>query len=126
MELDAVIKQFGGQSALAQQLGIRQSAIAYWVKKGSIPAKWHQKIATLAQQNNLIIDFEKSTALNQNPEIFDAQTKSVSTSTEELPTRQFLFYVSEQTGVRIQVAVGNETIWASQKGMAEIYSKAMN
>lgn len=33
----------------------------------------------------------------------------------------FLFYASSDGTVKVQVVVGNETVWASQKGMAEIF-----
>ena len=33
----------------------------------------------------------------------------------------FLFYSSDDGSIKVQVAVGNETVWASQKGMAEIF-----
>lgn len=66
----------------------------------------------------MIIDFYESTNTYQNQEIFDNQPKLVSNNLKQLPACQF-FYVSEQTGVRIEVVIGNETIWATQQGMAK-------
>ena len=37
-------------------------------------------------------------------------------------TAQFLFYSSTDGTVRVQVLTGGETVWVSQKGMAEIFS----
>lgn len=67
----------------------------------------------------MIIDFYESTNTYQNQEIFDNQPKLVSNNLEQLPACQFLFYVSEQTGARIEVVIGNETIWAKQQGLAK-------
>lgn len=35
---------------------------------------------------------------------------------------QFLFYASNEGTVKVQVILGDETVWASQKGMAEIFN----
>lgn len=44
-----VISKFGGQRALATALGKPQSTIQYWARAGTIPAKWHAPLITLAQ-----------------------------------------------------------------------------
>lgn len=36
-------------------------------------------------------------------------------------TSQFLFYAAPDGNVKVQVVLGDETVWASQKGMAEIF-----
>lgn len=43
-----IISKFGGQSALADALGTKQSTVQYWAKKGAIPVKWHTQIASAA------------------------------------------------------------------------------
>lgn len=43
-----IISKFGGQSALADAIGTKQSTVQYWAKTGSIPAKWHTPIVTSA------------------------------------------------------------------------------
>jgi hypothetical protein len=43
-----IIAKFGGQSALAAALSTKQSTVQYWAKKGSIPAKWHANIMSVA------------------------------------------------------------------------------
>ena len=39
----------------------------------------------------------------------------------EQSASQFLFYASADGDVRVQVVAEDETVWASQKGMAEIF-----
>jgi len=48
-----VIKKFGGQSALANFIGKRQSTVQHWAKSGIIPAKWQRELLSLAQQHNI-------------------------------------------------------------------------
>jgi hypothetical protein len=48
-----VIEKFGGQSALAEMLGRRQSTIQHWTKTGLIPAKWHEQLLNLARQRGV-------------------------------------------------------------------------
>ncbi len=48
-----VVNKFGGQTQLAEVLGIRQSAVSYWVKTGNIPAKRHAAILRAAGERNL-------------------------------------------------------------------------
>ena len=56
MNVRKIVDKFGGQTALAELVGVKQSAIAYWVKKGGIPSKWHSKIMSLANENGVLID----------------------------------------------------------------------
>lgn len=44
-----IVAKFGGQSALASMLGKGQSTVAYWVKTGTIPAKWQALILDAAE-----------------------------------------------------------------------------
>ncbi|MDD1463662.1 helix-turn-helix domain-containing protein, partial [Dolichospermum sp. ST_sed2] len=55
MNVKELIKKFGGQSVLAEKLGIGQSAVAYWVKKNAIPSKWHSQLLSLAGSLNVDI-----------------------------------------------------------------------
>ena len=48
-----VIGKFGGQVALAELIGKRQSTVQYWSSKGSIPGKWHGKLLELAAAKGL-------------------------------------------------------------------------
>lgn len=48
-----VVQKFGGQSALADLLSKKQSTIQYWVKTGTIPAKWHRQLLDLAQERGI-------------------------------------------------------------------------
>lgn len=45
-----VIAKFGGQKPLAELLGKTPSTVSYWVKAGTIPAKWQRKILDLAKE----------------------------------------------------------------------------
>jgi predicted transcriptional regulator len=131
MIVKELIKKFGGQSALAERLGIGQSAVAYWVKKNAIPSKWHSQLLSLA--HNLGVDIlavdliavdlsdmrANEVAMSQVSGI--EQKSSFETNEEATGAQQFLFYASDNGTLKIQVLLGDETVWASQKGMAEIF-----
>jgi myo-inositol-1-phosphate synthase len=51
-----VIRRFGGQSALAQLLGRRQSTVEHWAAAGRIPAQWHQPLLELARQRGIVLE----------------------------------------------------------------------
>lgn len=54
--VDTIIERFGTQSALADALGIRQSAVAAWKKRGSIPSRQQQEILKAARHSNVKIE----------------------------------------------------------------------
>jgi hypothetical protein len=138
MNVKMLVKKFGGQSALAAQLGIGQSAIAYWVKKDSIPSKWHESLLSIAQTNGidilatdlLSVNMDRSDSLND-ASASHGRLSSSSTTPDSRPSKlnlaipsgaeQFMFYAGENGITRVQVLLGDETVWASQKGMAEIF-----
>ncbi|OYD82521.1 Cro/CI family transcriptional regulator [Azospirillum brasilense] len=49
-QADVIIQKFGTQTALAEAVGVRQSAVAAWKKRGFIPAR--QQPAVLAAARN--------------------------------------------------------------------------
>jgi myo-inositol-1-phosphate synthase len=51
-----VIRRFGGQSALAQLLGRRQSTVEHWATTGRIPAQWHQPLLQLARERGIALE----------------------------------------------------------------------
>ena len=53
---ERVIRRFGGQSALAQLLGKRQSTVEHWARTGRIPAQWHQALLALARQRGISLE----------------------------------------------------------------------
>ena len=128
-----IAKLFGGQTALAKLVGIQQSAVAYWVKSNSIPSKWHAQLLDLASSNGialqaadliqggvdaLIINNRQSA---DNTLIHTTEQEASSLDATPASNSHFLFYASNDGTVKVQVAVGSETVWASQKGMAEIF-----
>lgn len=140
-----VIEKFGGQTALARLLGINQSAISYWVKKGVIPAKWHSQLLDIADQNDVHLEPADFIA-GEEPALAEAKTnKSVTVASNNLipdvskpqvigspaipeidlgesqQKSHFLFYASSDGTIKVQVVVENESVWSSQKGMAEIF-----
>ena len=142
MNTREIIKLFGGQTALAKLVGIQQSAVAYWVKSNSIPSKWHGQLLDLAplqgialQASDLIQGSANVANIKNNQNISDAVTQAAGssgagladeTSTPALEATpasnsHFLFYASSDGTVKVQVVVGNETVWASQRGMSEIF-----
>ena len=142
MNTREIIKLFGGQTALAKLVGIQQSAVSYWVKSNSIPSKWHGQLLDLAslqgialQASDLIQGSANVANIKNNQNISDAVTQAAGssgagladeTSTPALEVTpasnsHFLFYASSDGTVKVQVLVGSETVWASQRGMSEIF-----
>lgn len=128
-----IIKLFGGQTALAKLVGIQQSAVAYWAKSNSIPSKWHAQLLDLAlsqgvelQAADLIQGGVDASIINSYQNVGDAlasPSEHDASALDAAPASNshFLFYASSDGTVKVQVVVGNETVWASQKGMAEIF-----
>lgn len=118
-----VVGKFGGQSALAGLIGKRQSTVGYWVKTGTIPAKWHTKLLTLAAEKGISLNSDDFIHKSYMPTSFSdiEQTEDALNIPIELQQTNFLFYSSSDGSIKVQVAVGDETVWASQKGMAELF-----
>ncbi len=53
---ERIISRFGGQTALANALGRRQSTIQHWARTGRIPAQWHRVLMTLARERGIILE----------------------------------------------------------------------
>ncbi len=53
---ERVIRRFGGQSALANLLGRRQSTIEHWASTGRIPSQWHGPLLALARQKGIVLE----------------------------------------------------------------------
>jgi myo-inositol-1-phosphate synthase len=53
---ERVIRKFGGQSALAQLLGKRQSTVEHWAQTGRVPAQWHQPLLNLARERGINLE----------------------------------------------------------------------
>lgn len=129
MHAKELVKKFGGQTDLAKELGVGQSAIAYWVKTGKVPAKWHEKLLAIA--NNKGIDINAVDLLGvdlkntDSLENIDNRSK-LDNDNNEYPffdngSSNFLFYESETGITKVQVLLGDETVWATQQGMADIF-----
>jgi myo-inositol-1-phosphate synthase len=69
-----VIARFGGQSALANLLGRRQSTIEHWASIGRIPAQWHGPLMSLARQKGIVLE-AKDFVASQSHEIAPATGK---------------------------------------------------
>ena len=131
MNVKEFVKKYGGQAVLAERLGIGQSAISYWVKKNAIPSKWHSQLLSLASSlgvdilaSDLIAVDLSANGSHQTAAMPARQNERQSTAlmrSETNGAEQFLFYASEKGTLKIQVLIGDETVWASQKGMAEIF-----
>ena len=59
---ERIIRRFGGQSALARLLGRRQSTIQHWAATGTIPARWHSTLLSLARQEGILLEPKDFTA----------------------------------------------------------------
>jgi len=53
---ERIIRRFGGQSALANLLGKRQSTVEHWANTGRIPAQWHRPLMSLARQRGVVLE----------------------------------------------------------------------
>src|SRR5215472_17897326 len=53
---ERVIRRFGGQSALAQLLGRRQSTVEHWAETGRIPSQWQQPLLVLARHQGIALE----------------------------------------------------------------------
>ena len=130
MSAKKIVDKFGGQTALAKLLGIGQSNVAYWVQKGVIPSKWHTKLLSLGLQNSIDIsasDFISSDSNsfaheNSNLNTKDYNKETPVTQISEAMNSKFMFYASDNGALKIQVILNDETVWASQKSMAEIFN----
>lgn len=125
MDVRKLVESFGGQTALAGLVGINQSAVAYWVKKGAIPSKWHSRILELAIDKGVRLEASdlvarpSATGIGQGiPAPAHQETRAEFDGGQLAP---FMFYASAEGAVRVQLLVQDETLWASQRGMAEIF-----
>jgi hypothetical protein len=132
MNIKNIVDLFGGQTRLAQAAGVRQSAVAYWVKKGAIPEKWHAAILASARAHAIelephqlrsasaiVVEKPQEPAVrNQAPEALPSQALVADVAK---PAHNFMFYSAASGKVRVQVMISGETVWASQRGMAEIF-----
>ena len=126
-----IVDKFGGQTALDGLLGKGQSTVAYWVKAGVIPAKWHAQLLLLAQQNGVqlepldlmgAVSEAAAKTIQAAPDTFsEAMTATFDESASGGEVAPFMFYSASDGAVKVQVMLEGETVWASQKGMAEIF-----
>lgn len=126
-----IIERFGGQTALAKLLGKGQSTVAYWAKTGIIPAKWQPELISIAIKNGINLsahDFVGSTNIqDESGKQAESVVISSDKNTYEIPLEPiienspFMFYAASDGAIKVQVLVGDETVWATQQGMAEIF-----
>lgn len=128
MRATAIIERFGGQSALARLIGKGQSTVAYWAKSGVIPSKWVPTLIELANDRNLNLsasDFFDGPK-GPKPIVIEATASAQGASTAEFAsetpaTSQFLFYAAANGPMKVQVLVRSDTVWTTQRGMADIF-----
>ena len=53
---EKIIQRFGGQSALANLIGKRQSTVQHWAKTGRVPSQWHETLISLARQRGISLE----------------------------------------------------------------------
>ena len=53
--VEEVINRFGSQQRVAELLGIWQTAVSGWVRRGAIPAKRQQELLTIAQREGVTL-----------------------------------------------------------------------
>lgn len=139
-----MVKKFGGQTSLAAMIGTGQPTVAYWVKVGRVPAKWQPILLQLAQARGIDLNAEDFIMAAQNFEAEAVPSNSTASKNSRLDVElsnlmegginnhpveftkgeeqsHFLFYASHDGTIKVQVIIGDETVWATQKGMAEIF-----
>lgn len=127
MDAKSVIEKFGGQSALSRLIGRGQSTVAYWAKTGVIPAKWHSQLIELAREHKVGLTVHDLVPVGTPEPAREADPLRSEVAVRSLvPEPQpdgspFLFYTSEDGTVKVQVVVGEESVWASQRGMCEVF-----
>lgn len=133
MHAKIIIAKFGGQTPLATKLGKGQSTVAYWAKTGVVPAKWQPLLLQLAAREGVALsadDFVYSTELEQGIAPTDPSALEPSHATDLAATGQdapeadsapFLFYTAGDGVVKVRVIVDAETVWATQRGLGEIF-----
>lgn len=123
MTIKNIVQRFGGQTALAKRIGINQSGVAYWVKTGNIPSKWHPMLLEIAQSSGISLDASELTFQDKSTAVPGVSSANLAMSqySPVASLTPFMFYASNDGSVRVQVMLGDETVWASQKGMAEIF-----
>jgi hypothetical protein len=85
---ETIIAKFGTQQKLAEALGIRQSNVSYWVKAGSIPAKWHLRLLALAQEKGIVLspaDFLSDPIILESEVVVEEESEASKKSTKERP-----------------------------------------
>lgn len=124
MDAREIIARFGGQSRLAKLLGKGQSTVAYWAKSGSVPAKWHAALMKAARDTGVDLPLElfapeggSSHAAQYGAPDALASAEATAAASE----KPFLFYASPDGAIKVRVLVDSETVWASQRGMSEIF-----
>jgi hypothetical protein len=122
MNVKEIVGRFGGQSALAALIGKGQSTVAYWVKAGNIPAKWQSVLLSLAREQGVGLsasDFhdEPQSEVRRPEATFPGAGAPAGASS----SFSFMFYGSDNENVKVQVMLYDETVWASQRGMSEIF-----
>ncbi len=125
MDVREVVAKFGGQSALAKALGINQSAIAYWVKRNGIPAKWHAVLLKIAIDKAIPLEatdlVSRAPARTADPRQRANLAPQDDPKDGSLPGHPFLFYTAASGAIKVQVVVEDESVWATQQGIAEIF-----
>lgn len=141
-----IIDRFGGQSALSRLIGKGQSTVAYWAKSGFIPAKWQAQLLEIARTNFVQLspdDFVggpaiqesriisavgsatgRSTVVGLSGQSMKAEVGALSVAGSPatlVAPSEFLFYAADDGMVKVQVMLSEETVWASQRGMSEIF-----
>lgn len=126
MAIRDVVQKFGGQTTLAGLLGIGQSAVAYWVKRDLIPAKWHAVLVGLANEKGIALNSDDLLGMmnTERPKPLPPEPLDDPEDHELGGQRPFLFYAGDGGAIKVQVLVEDETIWASQSGIAEIFDTA--
>lgn len=125
MDARGIVERLGGQSAVARLIGKGQSTVAYWVKAGSIPARWHQALLEAAGHLGVSLSAEDLIGKQSSKATAHLAANGLALAPTAPPemdeARPFLFYTSESGTVKVRVMVEDETVWASQRGMAEIF-----
>ena len=108
---ETIIAKFGTQQKLAETIGTRQSNVSYWAKVGTIPAKWHSQLLTVAQEMGIQLtpaDFLPAPIVLEPEVVGEQESSAIKTLTKE-PTQFYATHAGflDIAGEKIPCAVLN-------------------
>jgi hypothetical protein len=90
-----IIEKFGSQSTLAEMIGKGQSTVQYWVKSGTIPAKWQPVLLQIAKEKSINLTMQDFAESQHEIEILNKAPKATHWGELEIGASNLPCYVLE-------------------------------